>query len=60
MIIFITVIFIIGYAAIAFEHALKINKAATSLLTGVFCWSVYALLSGDSHMAAGQLTEHLG
>ena len=60
MIIFITVIFIIGYAAIAFEHALKINKAATSLLTGVFCWTVYALLSGDSHMAAGQLTEHLG
>ena len=60
MIILITVIFIIGYAAIALEHPLKINKAATALLTGVVCWTIYAMFSADKHMAAEGLTEHLG
>ena len=35
------VIFITGYICIAFEHVIKINKAATALLTGVLCWTVY-------------------
>lgn len=60
MIILITVIFIIGYAAIALEHPLKINKAATALLTGVVCWTIYAMFSADKHLAAEGLTEHLG
>ena len=60
MMILITVIFIIGYAAIALEHPLKINKAATALLTGVVCWTIYAMFSADKHLAAEGLTEHLG
>lgn len=36
-------IFIIGYLAIAFEQHIRINKAASALLTGVFCWVVLAL-----------------
>lgn len=60
MIILITIIFIIGYAAIALEHPLKINKAATALLTGVVCWTIYAMFSADKHLAAEGLTEHLG
>lgn len=35
------VIFVLGYAAIAFEHQLKIDKAAAALITGVLCWTVY-------------------
>ncbi len=31
-------VFIIGYGLIAFEHPLKIDKAASALLTGVCCW----------------------
>ena len=60
MIIIITFIFIIGYGAIALEHPIKINKAATALLTGVICWSVYALFSADKHHPVESLTEHLG
>lgn len=40
---FIIIIFILGYLAIAFEHPLKINKAATALLTGVLCWTFFAM-----------------
>jgi Na+/H+ antiporter NhaD/arsenite permease-like protein len=32
--------FIIGYAMIAFEHPLKIDKAASAILTGVVCWLI--------------------
>lgn len=53
-------VFIVGYAAIAFEHSIKINKAATSLITGVLCWSIYALYSMDKDLPVHQLTEHLG
>jgi len=41
----IIIVFVIGYLAIAFEHPLKLNKAAAALLTGVFCWTIY-ILSG--------------
>lgn len=37
------VIFILGYAAIAFEHNIHIDKAASALITGVLCWTVYVL-----------------
>ena len=53
-------IFIIGYIIIAFEHSIKINKSATALLTGVLCWTVYILMSNDSHLINEQLTEHIG
>ncbi|HET6245989.1 MAG: sodium:proton antiporter NhaD [Bacteroidetes bacterium] len=36
-------IFIIGYITIAFEHPLHINKAASAIITGVLCWTVYIL-----------------
>lgn len=60
MIIAICIIFILGYAAIALEHPIRINKAASALVTAALCWSVYALLSGDAPAAAEQLTSHLG
>ncbi len=41
------VIFVLGYAAIALEHPLHVNKAATALLTGMVLWAVYALFSTD-------------
>lgn len=36
--ILIVIAFIIGYALIALEHPLKIDKAASAVLTGVVCW----------------------
>ena len=53
-------IFVLGYIAIAFEHAIKINKAAIALVTGVLCWTVYILLSLDKHIVSEELTHHLG
>lgn len=60
MIAIIVGIFIIGYVAIAFEHNIKINKAASALITGVLCWSVYAIYTIDKEVAVHQLGEHLG
>jgi Na+/H+ antiporter NhaD/arsenite permease-like protein len=53
-------IFILGYAAIALEHPLKINKAASALLTGVLCWTIYVLWSPDRELVAQDLAHHLG
>ena len=36
-------IFVLGYLAIALEHTLHINKAASALVTGVVCWALYIL-----------------
>lgn len=52
--------FIIGYIAIATEHTIKINKAATALVTGVLCWTIYILSAGDKSHVAEELTGHLG
>ncbi len=40
-------IFLIGYAAVAFENVIKINKTATALLLGMFCWTVYIIYAKD-------------
>ncbi|HPG12902.1 MAG TPA: SLC13 family permease, partial [Chitinophagaceae bacterium] len=56
----IIVIFIIGYLGIALEHNLRINKSATALVTGVLCWTVYILFTGDKEIVIESLTEHLG
>jgi Na+/H+ antiporter NhaD/arsenite permease-like protein len=53
-------IFILGYAAITLEQSLKIHKAASALLTGVLCWTVYILSSSDIQLVNHQLLEHMG
>jgi Na+/H+ antiporter NhaD/arsenite permease-like protein len=55
----IAIIFVVGYLAIAFEHPLRINKAATALLTGVICWTVYALFDSDRELVSENLSHHL-
>lgn len=47
----------IAYAAIALEHPLKINKAASALLGAGLLWTVYALSVGDPHAVSEQLGE---
>ncbi|MBL0356255.1 MAG: sodium:proton antiporter NhaD [Chitinophagaceae bacterium] len=53
-------VFIAGYVAIAFEHPLKINKAASALITGVLCWTIYILHSNAVHTVSEELLHHLG
>lgn len=56
-------IFLLGYTCIAFEHGIKINKAATALLTGILCWTVYITtlaVDGGREAALEELTSHTG
>jgi Na+/H+ antiporter NhaD/arsenite permease-like protein len=53
-------LFVLGYAAIAFEHSIKIDKAASALITGVVLWAVYVLGGADLHTAEHHLLEHVG
>ncbi|MBK8498886.1 MAG: sodium:proton antiporter NhaD [Flavobacteriales bacterium] len=43
MYILIAIIFVIGYACIALEHPLRVNKAAPALILGVVIWTLLAL-----------------
>lgn len=60
MITLISIVFVAGYFLIAAEHNIKINKAATALITGVLCWFIFALYSPDKQLTATALNEHLG
>jgi NhaD family Na+/H+ antiporter len=60
MVIAIVSIFILGYLAIAFEHTIRINKAATALVTGVLCWTFYILFADNKEIVTEQLSHHLG
>ncbi|TAL62263.1 MAG: sodium:proton antiporter, partial [Bacteroidetes bacterium] len=60
MITAIIIVFIVGYLAIALEHSIKINKAATALLTGVLCWTLYIISASDASLISEQLSGHLG
>ena len=41
------ILFVVGYACIALEHPIKINKTATALMLGVLIWLCY-ILTGPS------------
>lgn len=61
------IVFVIGYLLIALEHPLKIDKAASAVLTGVICWTLLLLgessilpMSMESHFVNEELLHHLG
>ncbi len=54
------IVFVLGYTAIAFEHPLQINKAASALITGVLCWTIYILQSNTTEIVSEELLHHLG
>src|SRR5687767_5657129 len=43
----IIIVFVIGYFCIALEHPIKINKTASAILTGVLCWTLFAVSTPD-------------
>ena len=53
------VIFILGYIAIAFEHPLKIDKAASALIIGALGWALYAFSGVDFHHLGEHLSHHV-
>lgn len=65
----IAVVFVVGYLGIALEHPLRVNKAATALVTGVLIWVLlmvghHSLFPADAgHTSEGlveELLHHLG
>ena len=52
-------IFVMTYAAIAFEHPIKINKSATALIGAGLLWTVYALAGPDAHSVNEAMGESL-
>jgi Na+/H+ antiporter NhaD/arsenite permease-like protein len=51
--------FVLGYLAIVFEHTIQLNKAASALLCGVACWTIYALSGHAPAEVGGHLSEHI-
>lgn len=52
MFILMVVVFVLGYTAIALEHPLKIDKAASALIIGSLCWVLY-IFGAEGIFAAG-------
>lgn len=52
-------VFIAGYAAIAFEHLIHINKAAIALIAGILCWVILMLYIPATEETAGHLTHQM-
>ena len=63
MYIAIALLFVAGYLCIALEHPLRIDKAASALLTAVLCWTLLALGEGSppgaGHGVIAELQHHL-
>ena len=53
------VIFVMTYAAIAFEHPIKINKSATALMGAGLLWTVYALGGPEAKLVSEAMGESL-
>ncbi len=53
------VVFVLGYLAIALEHPLKIDKAASALIIGALCWALFAFSGIDAHDLTKELRHHL-
>jgi Na+/H+ antiporter NhaD/arsenite permease-like protein len=49
-------VFVVAYAAIAFEHPLKVNKSVPALIGAGTLWTIYAMYVGD---VGGHLNETL-
>lgn len=50
-------IFILGYAAIALEHPIKVNKTASALILGVLLW-VSLVVGGESILVSSDSLRH--
>ena len=59
MLILMIIIFVLGYLAIALEHPIKVDKAASALITGVLVWTLFVLSGADQHFIEEQLLHHL-
>lgn len=59
MLVLMVVLFLLGYTAIALEHQIKINKAATALVLCSFLWTIYIIASPAILSSSSEFSEYL-
>jgi len=53
------IVFVLGYMAIALEHSIKVDKAASALIIGGLGWALYTFSGVDAHHINEHLSHHL-
>jgi len=53
------IVFVLGYMAIALEHPLKIDKAASALIIGGLGWALFSFTGISHHDLTHELQHHL-
>ena len=53
------VVFVLGYLAIALEHPIKVDKAATALIIGSIGWTLFAFSGIDHHSLTHEIQHHI-
>jgi Na+/H+ antiporter NhaD/arsenite permease-like protein len=53
------VVFVLGYIAIAFEHPVKVDKAASALIIGGLGWALFAFSGVDQHTLTHEIQHHI-
>ena len=59
MVIFLLIIFFVGYLLITLEDAIHINKSAIALITAVICWTILVLNPASKDASLESLGHHL-
>ena len=53
------VVFVLGYIAIAFEHPIKVDKAASALIIGGLGWALFAFSGVDQYTLTHEIQHHI-
>mgnify|MGYP002884169165 CR=1 FL=1 len=53
------ILFILGYLAIAFEHSIKVDKAASALIIGGLGWGLFAFSGIEHHTLTHEIQHHI-
>ena len=53
------IVFVLGYLAIALEHPIKVDKAASALIIGGLGWGLFAFSGIDPHSLTHEIKHHI-
>ena len=53
------IVFLLGYIAIALEHSIKIEKAASALIIGGLGWALFAFSGVSQHTLTHEIQHHI-
>ncbi len=53
------IVFLVGYLAIALEHSIKVDKAASALIIGGLGWTLFSFSGVSPHTLTHEIQHHL-